>query len=152
MISINDLISPINPLVVALLRSRLHFVASKGLMLLSWKGRRSGREYCIPVGYQRDDNAVIVLISKPDEKTWWKNFRLPWSAELLIQGRLRSATGTCVEPGSPEFFIRVEATLRRLPWMGKQLGIEYRRNRDLDADQRATLMRKCGVVRFELLD
>jgi hypothetical protein len=152
MISINDLVSPINPLVAALLRSRLHFIASKGLMLLSWQGRRSGREFCIPVGYQRDRNAVIVLISKPDEKSWWKNFRNPWAAELLIRGRLQSATGTQLVPGSPEFFERVETTLRQLPWMGKQLGIRYRRGQNLDDDQRTILMQKCGVVRFELLD
>jgi hypothetical protein len=150
MISINDLISPINPLVAALLRSPLHFIASKGLMLLSWNGRRSGRSFSIPVGYQRDGNAVIVLISKPGEKTWWKNFREPWAAELLIRRCLRQATGTCVAPGSPEFFERVETTLTQLPWMGKQLGIDYQRGQDLDDEQRTILMQKCGVVRFEL--
>jgi len=150
LVSINDLISPINPLVAALLRSRLHFVASKGLMLLSWKGRRSGREFCIPVGYQRDGDAVIVLISKPGEKTWWKNFRRPWAAELLIRGRTCASTGTCVAPESREFIERVEIVLRRLPWMGKQLGIDYRRGDTLGPEQHAVLTQTCGVVRFEL--
>ena len=150
MISINDLISPLNPIVVALLRSPLHVIASKGLMLLSWSGRRSARRFSIPVGYQRDGNAVIVLISKPGEKTWWKNFRQPWAAELLIRGRVRPATGKCVDPRSPEFFERVETTLQQLPWMGRQLGIQYRRGEPLDEEQRAILMQKCGVVRFEL--
>jgi hypothetical protein len=151
-ISINDLISPINPLVAALLRSPLHFLASKGLLLLSWNGRRSGRTFSIPVGYQRDGNAVIVLISKPGEKTWWKNFREPWAAKLLIRRRLHPATGECLKPGSREFFEWVETTLRQLPWMGSQLGIEYRRGQALDEEQRAVLMRQCGVVRFELGD
>jgi len=152
MISLNDLASPLNPLVVALLRSPLHGVASKGLMVLSWTGRRSGRRFSIPVGYQRDGDAVIVLISKPTEKRWWKNFREPWAAELLIRGRVREATGAVVEPGSEEFFERVETTLRRLPWMGGQLGIEYRRGVALTDEQRGVLRQRCWVVRFELGD
>ena len=152
MISLDDLASPINPLVTALLRSPLHVVASKGLLLLSWSGRRSGRTFRIPVGYQRDGQAVIVMISKPSEKTWWKNFRSAWPAELTIRGRVLDAMGEWLEPGSPEFFERVETTLRRLPWMGRQFGIHYRRGQTLGDEQRAGLMRKCGVVRFELMD
>jgi hypothetical protein len=152
MISLNDLASPLNPLVVALLRSPLHGVASKGLMVLSWTGRRSGRRFSIPVGYQRDGDSVIVLISKPAEKRWWKNFREPWAAELLIRGQVRGATGAVVEPGSEEFFERVETTLRRLPWMGGQLGIEYRRGEPLSDGEREVLTEQCGVVRFALGD
>jgi hypothetical protein len=150
MISINDLVSPMNPLVVALLRSRLHVLASKGLMVLSWTGRKSGREFSIPVGYQREGDSVVVLISKRGEKSWWKNFREPWPAELLIRGRVRSASGVRVEPGSEEFFRWVELTLSQLPWMGGQFGIRYRKGEALGEEQRRTLRESVGVVRFEL--
>ena len=69
MLSLNDLASPLNPLVVALLRSRFHALASKGLMLVAWTGRKSGRKYVIPVGYQRSRNSVVVMISKVSS-TW----------------------------------------------------------------------------------
>ncbi len=152
MISLNKLASPTNPLVIALLRSPLHFVTSKALMLLSWSGRKSGQSFSIPVGYQQDGDTVIVLITKPAEKSWWKNFREPWAAELTMRGRVLAATGVWLKPGSDEFFERVQMTLERLPWLGGQFGIHYRRGEALDEQQRQVLMRACGVVRFELVD
>jgi hypothetical protein len=150
MISLNDLFSPMNPLILFLLRSPLHAIASKGLMIVSWSGRKSGALFSIPVGYQRDGDAIIVLISKPDQKSWWKNFRTPWPAELLIKGRIRTAMGEWQEPGSAEFFGPLEVTLRRLPWMGGQLGgIRYDRKIGLTDDQRNILCKKAGVIRFE---
>ena len=147
---LNDLVSPVNPLVVGLLRSPLHFIASKGLMVLSWSGRKSGRSFSIPVGCQVDGDAVIVLLSKPNEKSWWKNFRTPWPAELLIERRRRAVVGEWLEPGDAEFFQRVETTLRRLPWMGSQFGgIRYDKEKGLGEDQRRIVCEKAGVVRFE---
>ncbi len=148
-IHLNDLIDPANGLATAVLRSRLHRIASKRLMILSWEGRLSGRRYSIPVGYQLDDDSVIVLISRPDSKTWWRNFRSPWPAELVIRGKTSSTTGVVIEPGSPEFYEHCETTLRRLPWMGSQLGgFKYDKTAGLTDDQRDTLTEHAAVVRF----
>ena len=150
MVLLNDLVSPLNPLVMGLLRSRLLFVASKGLMVVSWSGRKSGRHFSIPVGYQTDGDAVIVLLSKPREKTWWKNFREPWPAELLLQRQPRTVVGRWIEPGNAEFFERIEETLRRLPWMGGQFGgIRYDPKSGLNEEERKILCEKAGVIRFE---
>lgn len=151
MISINDLVSPLNGLVGALLKSPLHGIASKGLLLVSWSGRKSGREFSIPVGYQEDGEDLVVLISKREEKNWWRNFRSPWPARLYVRGQLRPATGEVVAVGSPEFFDYCERTLTRLPWMGSQFGgIRYDKAAGLDDDQRALLSAHVGVVRFRI--
>ena len=153
MILLNDLVSPMNRLVVSLLRSRLHGVASRGLMVVSWSGRNSGRHFSIPVGYQQDGDIIMVLLSKPAEKNWWKNFRSPWPAELLIQGRSRTAMGQWVVPGSADFFEPVESTLQRLPWMGSQFGgFKFDRRIGLTDDQKRLVCEKAGVIRFELTD
>jgi hypothetical protein len=122
-------------------------------MVVSWSGRRSGRHFSIPVGYQTDGDAVIVLLSKPREKSWWKNFRDPWPAELLIRRQQRAVIGQWVEPGNTEFFERIEETLRRLPWMGGQFGgIRYDPDRGLSGEERKILCEKTGVIRFESRD
>ncbi len=153
MISLNDLLSPLNGVVSTLLLSRLHFLASKGLLVLSWSGRKSGRRFSVPAGYQEDDDAVVVMISKRDEKNWWKNFQTPWPADLYIRGKLRSALGEVVPIGSAEFFSHCERTLERLPWMGSQFGgIQFDRVVGLTEEQRTTLSVHVGIVRFELVD
>ena len=153
MISLNDLISPLNRAVSALLRSPLHVIASKALLVLSWSGRKSDRRFSIPVGYQEEEDALIVMISKRDEKNWWKNFQTPWPADLVLRGTLRSALGEVVPIGSPEFFEHCERTLERLPWMGSQFGgLEFDRSSGLTDEQRETLSTHVGIVRFELVD
>jgi len=150
MVMLNDIFTPANRLVVSLLRSRAHGLASRGLMVLSWEGRSSGRPFAIPVGYQRDDETFIVLLSKPSEKNWWRNFRQPWPAELLVRGEECSVTGVLVAPGDPAFFDHCERTLKKLPWMGSQLGgVKYDRQLGLSEDQRGVLAAHAAVVRFD---
>lgn len=49
----------INPVLRAVLRSRLHRLVSKNLMILHVTGRRSGQVYDVPVGrHQYQDKLV----------------------------------------------------------------------------------------------
>ena len=74
-IHVDALTSRLNPLVVAILRTPwVHWLLSPGLMLITVTGRRSGRRYTIPVGYQRDESDVIVLVSEARKKQWWRNY------------------------------------------------------------------------------
>jgi hypothetical protein len=150
---LNDIVSPANRVVIGLLRSRAHVIASKGLMVLSWEGRRSGNHYTIPVGYQRDGDAIVVLLSKPHDKTWWKNFREPWPAELLVRNTVMPVEGALVAPGTDQFFEDIERTLRRLPWMGSQFGgIKYDKETGLTDEQRTVLCDHVADVRFTASD
>jgi hypothetical protein len=63
MASIDSVFSRLNPVVSALLRSRLHWIASAGLVLITVTGRRSGRQYSFPVGYREDADRVVILVS-----------------------------------------------------------------------------------------
>ena len=48
----------INPMMRMLLRSPLHFVQSKSLMLITFTGRKSGRRLTTPVRYVRVGDTV----------------------------------------------------------------------------------------------
>ena len=124
MAKVDDYIRPFNPMVTAILRSRLHMLLSGALCVVSWSGRKSGRRVSIPTGYQRHGDEVIVMLTKPGDKTWWKNFRSPWPAELLLAGRERTAMGDVVPAGSERFTQLVEKTVRATPWMAKQFGLQ----------------------------
>ena len=65
-----------NALVGGVLRSPLHRTMSRSLLLLTYKGRRTGKEYTIPVGYARyADDELVVIAGRPGGKTWWTNMR-----------------------------------------------------------------------------
>ncbi len=59
----------LNPTMIAIMRSPLHGLLSGALMLLAFKGRKSGKRYTIPVGYMQENNRLYVFSHAP----WWRN-------------------------------------------------------------------------------
>ncbi len=74
----------LNPFMIWLLRSPLHFFVSKHIMLISVKGRKSGKVYTTPVDYGRNHNTVYAITSQ--RYSWWKNLRGGGEASLIIGG------------------------------------------------------------------
>ena len=66
--SVDGVLSRLNPVIAALLRSPLHPLLSPGLVLVTVTGRHSGRRYTIPVGYQRDGDDLVVMVSEARRK------------------------------------------------------------------------------------
>jgi hypothetical protein len=77
-----------NPIVVAILRSPVHWILSGRVMLLTVVGRRTGRRYTIPVWYTRQNGTLDVLVAGKQVKTWWKNLEGGAPVELLLRRRL----------------------------------------------------------------
>ena len=133
-----------------ILRSPLHALLDPGLMLVTVTGRRSGLRFTIPVGYQRDGKRIVVLVSKARRKNWWRNYHEPRAIEVTTGGRELRGTARVIAPGSQEFFAAFETTLAKMPWLGRQFGIAYRRGTALDAGQRAALAREDAAVEILL--
>ena len=62
------------------------------LALLSFRGRRTGKLYTIPVSYYRDDG-LVTIITKRQHK-WWHNFENPMEVGLRLAGR--TCTGKAI--------------------------------------------------------
>ncbi len=77
----------VNPTMAAILRSPLHRLLSNALMLLSFRGVRSGKSYTIPVGYMQQGNRLYIF----SHAKWWKN--LP-GQQVTLRLRGRNVHGT----------------------------------------------------------
>jgi deazaflavin-dependent oxidoreductase (nitroreductase family) len=148
--SLDGVMTRLNPLVAGLLRSPAHWLASPGLLLLRVTGRHSGKQYELPVGYQRDGDAVVVLVSEASNKQWWRNFREPRAIGLRLRGRDRTGIARVVDPSEDEFRQRVEATLRRVPGMARVFRVTFDRKRGLTAEQVEGLAAEVAVVHIDL--
>ena len=137
-----------NPVVSSVLRSPFHWVLSLGLMLITVTGRRTGRVYTIPVGYQRDGDVITVLVSEAPTKQWWRNFHDPAPVRMRVRGKDLKGLAEVVPPGSAEFRLQSERTLRRLPFMGKVFGIDYDRAQGLTDPQVAELGKSIAIVQI----
>ena len=138
------------PIVSAILRSPLHPLLSFGLMLISFEGRKTGRRYTFPVGYQRSGETITVLASHAQRKSWWRNFREPWPVELWVRGQSLDGVGRALRGDSAEFRDAVEATFRRLPRLASQFGVRYQRGRELSPEQWHTVASDGAVVTIAL--
>lgn len=63
----------------------LQRVIGQGIALLSFKGRKTGKLYTVPVSYDRQDNVVTVITKR--QRRWWHNFESPNEVELKLAGR-----------------------------------------------------------------
>jgi hypothetical protein len=73
----------VQSILIGLLKSPLHGLLSKNLLLLRFDGRKSGRRYELPVAYMRDRNTILIA----SRAGWWKNLRGGAPVELLLQGK-----------------------------------------------------------------
>lgn len=73
-----------NVILSAILRSPFHGNLSQRFILLSFKGRKSGKRYTLVVGYQREGEVLEVI----SPRNWWKNLRGENThVSVLLQGR-----------------------------------------------------------------
>lgn len=41
---------------------------------ITYTGRKSGKQFSIPVNYKRRDDEVTIAVALPGQKNWWRNF------------------------------------------------------------------------------
>ncbi len=83
-----------NPLITAILRSPLHGLVSKHMLLLTYTGHKSGTEHTLPVNYLRNGDCLTVISFR--HRTWWRNFRDSASVTLRLCGKTVPATAQAI--------------------------------------------------------
>ena len=71
----SPLVRIVNGLAVGLVNAPiLGNLIGRGLVVIRYVGRRSGKTFEIPVGYRRTGDALVIGVASPDAKNWWRNF------------------------------------------------------------------------------
>lgn len=65
------------------LRSPVHGLVSKNILLITFNGRKSGKAYTTPVSYSQYDDQVYIFT----HAAWWKNLQGEAPVTLRIRGR-----------------------------------------------------------------
>ncbi len=74
----------INPLMTRLLGSRFHArIGSSMMMVLSFRGRKSGATYTFPIGYMQEGSEVICY----SPFGWWTNLRGGAPVAVILRGQ-----------------------------------------------------------------
>lgn len=73
----------VNRTMKLILRSPLHGMVSKSVLLISFTGRKSGKTYTTPVSYSQFGDQVHIFT----HSTWWKNLRSGTPVSLRLRGQ-----------------------------------------------------------------
>ena len=77
--------SIINPVMCAILRSPLHGLFSNSIMIIGFRGRKSGKGYATPVRYVRMGDTIRCYSSA--DTLWWRNLRGGAEVTLRVAGK-----------------------------------------------------------------
>jgi deazaflavin-dependent oxidoreductase (nitroreductase family) len=144
-----DLSKRSNPLVTAILRSKLHWLLSRGLLLITVTGRRSGRRYTIPVGYHESDGAIVVLVGEPSTKNWWRNYHTRATVELRHRGKAIAGRAVVVPRDSAEYRRLADAVFRRSRMVPRIFNVDFDPVAGLTSAQAEELSCHMAMVRIE---
>ena len=89
-----------NPLVRLLLRSPLHGLMSASVLLITYRGRKTGKAHTLPTQYARDGSQVYIVVGMPEQKTWWRNLRGGQAVSLTLAGKVVPGQAVIVDGSS----------------------------------------------------
>ena len=139
----------VNPVVKALLRSPLHRLVIKHLMLLTFSGRRPCSTYIVVVG-RHEVNGALVVPTGTTGRRWRLNFRGGAPVVVTIGGRRLHGRGELVE--DPEEVARIHRLL--LDRLGlknaRRLGLRVNAGRLPTEEELKAILAGRGVISIEL--
>ena len=106
---------PYNGAVTWLLESPLHRLLSGSVLLMRFRGHRTGVEHRIPVQYAVAGDQYVVLAGHPERKRWWRNFTSTRAVSLVVRGRDEFGTAAAVFAGDLDFDRLARAYVKRFP-------------------------------------
>ncbi len=95
-------------------------LVGKGVALLTFTGRRTGKSYTVPVSYRRDGDVVTVITKR--SRRWWHNFESPAEVELRLAGETYTGKAQ-IEAGDAETLDYMVGYLAERPIDAKAYGL-----------------------------
>jgi deazaflavin-dependent oxidoreductase (nitroreductase family) len=130
-----------------LLRHNLMGKMGNEMMVITVKGRKTGKEYSTPIGFLRlDDKTLVALTNASGESNWYRNILKNPDVQLTVQGKKYAARA---EP------INDEAERQRIFTLYKQERVgswKYLFDKPLDSSEAElqSALAKRAFVRFHL--
>ena len=136
-----------NPIITWLLRSPIHPLVSKGTMLVTVTGSRSGEPITTPTNYLRDDNSLWVISWR--ERSWWRNLRGGAAVQVLLAGESLAGQGQVIEEEGEVALSLCEYICKALH-MARYFNVKVDKKGQPNAEDCAKAAEKMIMVRIDL--
>jgi deazaflavin-dependent oxidoreductase (nitroreductase family) len=128
------------------LRSPLHEIVSKSVLLITFTGRKSGKTYTTPVSYSQFDDQVYIF----SHANWWKNLRNGASVSLRIRGRELNGLAEPVAEDKQAVGAALTEHLRKVRSDAPYYGVSYDESGNPRAEDVAKAVQTVVMVRVRL--
>ena len=141
-----------DPLVSLILRSRFHRWMSASVLLITYRGRRSGKEFTLPVQYVQDGHLIYIVPGMPEKKSWWRNFRGKTPVQLTLRGEVLSGNSVLLDPATwkEEIVTGIEVYLRGFPSLAGRYHIRTKPGGGWESADLHRAAETAVVIRVEL--
>ena len=136
-----------NPIMSWMLRSPLHSIVSKNMMLMTYTGRKSGKSYTTPMNYLAMDGVLYTNSNR--ERVWWRNLRGGAEVNLRLRGEDVPARAEVIEDQSAVAGYLNEY-LEAAPNLAKYMQVRMGENGKPHAEDVARQAQEMVMVRTEL--
>ena len=141
-----------NPLVCLVLRSSLHRLMSATLLLITYRGRKTGREYSLPVQYAQAGNLIYIMPGLPEQKTWWRNLKDGAPVRLTLHGQTLAGNAILLkqETEAEAILEGLKVYLRRFPALTKYHHIRTEADGSFSVEDLRLAAARAVIIRVEL--
>jgi deazaflavin-dependent oxidoreductase (nitroreductase family) len=136
----------VNSAMKFVLRSPLHGMVSKTVLLITFTGRKSGKTYTTPVDYSQDGDQVYIFT----HANWWKNLRNGAPVTLRIRGRELQGVAEPVAEDKQAVAAGLMAHLRKVPSDARYYGVTLDEHKNPSAEEAEKAAQSVVMVRIRL--
>src|SRR5512139_81759 len=128
------------------LRSPVHGMVSKTVLLITFTGRKSGKTYTTPVDYSQDGDQVTIFT----HANWWKNLRGGTPVTLRIRGRELQGLAEPVAEDKGAVAAGLTTHLRKVPSDARYYGVTFDDHRNPRAEEVERAAQSVVMIRIQL--
>jgi deazaflavin-dependent oxidoreductase (nitroreductase family) len=130
------------------LRSPIHGMVSKSILLISFNGRKSGKTYTTPVGYSQHGDEIYVFT----HADWWKNLCASGGAPvtLLIRGRQFQGMATPIADDKQSVADGLAAHLTKTPSDARYYAVTFDDHKNPKADEVEKAAQTVVMIRIRM--
>lgn len=129
-----------------ILRSPLHGMVSKTILLITFTGRKSGKTYTTPVSYSQFDDEVYIFT----HANWWKNLYGGAPVSLHIRGREFQGVGETIAGDKQAVAAGLTAHLRKVPGDARYYGVTFDEQGNPRAEEVEKAVQTVVMIRVRL--
>lgn len=135
-----------NAIMKGILRSPLHGMVSKSILLISFTGRKSGKTYTTPISYSTQGEYIVLVTNG----NWWKNLRDGAPVNVRLRGQDRNGFAEAIADDKAAITEGVQRHLEQIPGDAKYYGVSLDANRKPNPEQAARAAQKLIMIRIRL--